>query len=498
MSNLINKFTFDRFVVGPCNQFAHAAAVAVVEQPTKNYNPLFIYADVGLGKTHLLNAIGFHVLSLHKDMNVVYVSAEEFMNELFNSIRYDRMPKFREKYRNIDCLLIDDIQFMAGKERTQEEFFHTFNALHDSGKQIVIACDKCPKDIHYLQDRLLSRFQWGLIVDINPPEIETRIAIIKKKIRENNFPISDNIAHYIASHKEDANINEMEGFLIQINACASLTGREINLDLVEELEQRQMLEVNKMKDIDPPSYKTHPSFFPIKDIIDEIKSIENIQRSGKCITGIPTGFDRLDNLTLGLQRGNLIVVAGRPVMGKTAFALAIARNAALDAGIPVALFSMESSKEMLGKRLLFMEAKIDSNEMNTGTLSDTDCLSLRKAANRLSEVPIFINDSAGISAQEIKVGSRKIQSDHNVGLIIIDYLQLMRSDRSHETRDQEISEICRSLKDLAKELNLPIVVLSQVSRRPEFRDNHRPCLRDLSSLSGSNSIEAEADVVLLI
>lgn len=185
------------------------------------------------------------------------------------------------------------------------------------------------------------------------------------------------------------------------------------------------------------------SFCPIKEIItDEIKSIENNQRSGICITGIPTGFDRLDNLTAGLQRGNLIVVAGRPVMGKTAFAMALARNAALDAGIPVAMFSMESSKEMLGKRLLSMEAKIESGKMNTGTLADTDWLNLMKAANRLSDAPLFINDSTRISAREIKTEIGKIQSDRNIGLIIIDSLQLMRSDRSHDTRDQEISEIC--------------------------------------------------------
>ena len=496
MSNLINKFTFDRFVVGPCNQFAHAAAVAVAEQPAKNYNPLFIYGGVGLGKTHLLNAIGFHALSLHKDMNVVYVSAEEFMNELINSIRYDGMPKFREKYRNLDCLLIDDIQFMAGKERTQEEFFHTFNTLHDSGKQIVIACDKFPKDIPNLQDKLCSRCQWGLIVDINPPEIETRIAIIKKKIQENNFPISDNIAHYIASHKEDANINEMEGFLIRIDACASLTGREINLDLVKELEQRQMLEVNKMKEIDPSSYTIHPSFSPIKEIItDEIKNIENIQRSGRCITGIPTGFDRLDNLTSGLQGGNLIVVAGRPVMGKTAFALAIARNAALLAEAPVAIFSMETAKEKLVQRMLSMEAKLDSRKFRTGDLSEDDWPKLTQAAARLSKAPIFISDYPGITVQEMTARIKQMKESNDIKLIIVDYLQLMKDDRLHYKRGKKISEICQSLKDLARELCLPIVILSQVTRMPEYRSNHRPCIGDLP---GSGVIERDADVILFI
>jgi chromosomal replication initiator protein len=240
-------YSFERFVVGPCNQFAHAASVAVAEQPAKNYNPLFIYGDVGLGKTHLLNAIGFHALSLHKDMNVVYVSAEEFMNELINSIRYDRMPKFREKYRNIDCLLIDDIQFMAGKERTQEEFFHTFNTLHDSGKQIVVTSDKFPKDIPNLESRLRSRFEWGLIADIQPPEIETKIAIIEKKAHENNVVLPHNVAYYVASHVE-SNIRELEGYLIRISAFSSLTGKEIDMNLTKEV-LKKILKRNEKEDV---------------------------------------------------------------------------------------------------------------------------------------------------------------------------------------------------------------------------------------------------------
>ena len=240
-------YSFERFVVGPCNQFAHAASVAVAEQPAKNYNPLFIYGGVGLGKTHLLNAIGFHALSLHKDMNVVYVSAEEFMNELINSIRYDRMPKFREKYRSIDCLLIDDIQFMAGKERTQEEFFHTFNTLHDSGKQIVVTSDKFPKDIPNLESRLRSRFEWGLIADIQPPEIETKIAIIEKKAQENNVVLPHNVAYYVASHVE-SNIRELEGYLIRISAFSSLTGKEIDMNLTKEV-LKKIFKRNEKEDV---------------------------------------------------------------------------------------------------------------------------------------------------------------------------------------------------------------------------------------------------------
>jgi chromosomal replication initiator protein len=233
-SFLNDNYNFDRFVVGACNQFAHAASIAVAKQPAKNYNPLFIYGGSGLGKTHLLNAIGLLTTHTHPSLNIMYVSAEEFMNEMINSIRYDRMPKFREKYRNIGCLLIDDIHFLAGKDRTQEEFFHTFNTLHDSGKQIVVSSDKFPKDIPNLESRLRSRFEWGLIADIQPPEIETKIAIIEKKVQENNIELSNNVVHYIASHVE-SNIRELEGFLVRIGAYSSLTGREIDLDLVKEV-----------------------------------------------------------------------------------------------------------------------------------------------------------------------------------------------------------------------------------------------------------------------
>ena len=246
ISYLNNNYTFDRFVVGPSNQFAHAASIAVGKQPAKNYNPLFIYGGSGLGKTHLLNAIGLMTIDSHPDLHVMYVSAEAFMNEMINSIRYDRMPKFREKYRNIGCLLIDDIQFLAGKDRTQEEFFHTFNTLHDSGKQIVVTSDKFPKDIPNLEVRLRSRFEWGLIADIQPPEIETKIAIIEKKMQESKFELSPAVTHYIASHVE-SNVRELEGFLIRISAYSSLTNREIDLDLVKEVLKTLVKHNNKQE-----------------------------------------------------------------------------------------------------------------------------------------------------------------------------------------------------------------------------------------------------------
>lgn len=247
LTSLNPNYTFERFVIGASNQFAHAASVAVAEQPAKTYNPLFIYGGVGLGKTHLLNAIGLHTLTTNPDMNVVYVSAEAFMNELINCIRFDKMPKFREKYRNIGCLLIDDIQFIAGKDRTQEEFFHTFNSLHDSGKQIVVTSDKFPKEIPNLESRLRSRFEWGLIADIQPPEIETKVAIIEKKAQENNISLPANVAYYIASNAE-SNIREMEGFLLRTVAYASLKHREIDMELVRDV-LKHVISINSRQEV---------------------------------------------------------------------------------------------------------------------------------------------------------------------------------------------------------------------------------------------------------
>lgn len=239
-SSLNPHYSFERFIVGTSNQFAHAAARSVAELPAHNYNPLFIYGGVGLGKTHLINAIGMLTVTLYPKKNVLYVSAEEFMNELINSIRYDKMPEFREKYRKIDCLLIDDIQFIAGKERTQEEFFHTFNTLHDSGKQIVVTSDKFPKEIQNLEARLRSRFEWGLIADIQPPEMETRVAIIRKKAAENDIQVPDDVIQYIAS-VADSNIRELEGILTRIAAYASLTGSEITIETIRDVDRKSVV-----------------------------------------------------------------------------------------------------------------------------------------------------------------------------------------------------------------------------------------------------------------
>jgi len=231
---LNGRYTFDTFIVGPSNQFAHAACRAVAEAPSRSYNPLFIYGGVGLGKTHLMHAVGRYVLHHDSALKLTYISSERFMNEMINAVRYDRILDFRERYRTVDVLLVDDIQFVAGKEGTQTEFFHTFNALYDAQKQIVLSSDRPPHEIPALEERLRSRFEWGLIADIQPPDLETKIAILKRKAEAEAVPLPDNVAIYMAGRIK-SNIRELEGSLIRLIAYASLTGREISLDLAHDV-----------------------------------------------------------------------------------------------------------------------------------------------------------------------------------------------------------------------------------------------------------------------
>jgi len=243
-STLITKYTFDNFIVGSSNQLAHAACLAVATQPGENYNPLFIYGGVGLGKTHLVNAIGHRIHERAKNHRVIYLTSEAFMNQLIGSLRRDRMDDFKNRFRTIDVLIVDDIQFLAGKERTQEEFFHTFNSLHENRKQIVITSDKFPKEIPDLENRLRNRFEWGLIADIQPPDLETRIAILGKKAEAEGINLPETVASFLAAHIR-SNVRELEGSLTRLGAFASLMQSDITIELAKEVLQNTLSQIEK-------------------------------------------------------------------------------------------------------------------------------------------------------------------------------------------------------------------------------------------------------------
>ena len=266
--NLNPKYTFDTFVIGNSNRFAHAACVAVAESPARAYNPLFLYGGVGLGKTHLMHAIGNRIVEDNTASNVLYVTSEKFTNQLINAIKDNKTEIFRNKYRNIDVLLIDDIQFIAGKDRVQEEFFHTFNTLRENGKQIIISSDKPPRDIEFLEDRLKSRFEWGLLADISCPDYETRLAILRKKAQDENIIIDDSILSDIAT-KIDSNIRELEGVFNKIVARASLTHSPITIELAENI-------INEFK---YESEKVISSDF-IKETVSKYFSIDKEELAG--------------------------------------------------------------------------------------------------------------------------------------------------------------------------------------------------------------------------
>lgn len=260
--SLVLKYTFENFVIGASNQFAHAACMAVANQPGDHYNPLFIYGGVGLGKTHLVNAIGHRAAAQRPNLKIVYLSSESFMNELIASLRRDKMDEFKKKFRNVDILIVDDVQFIAGKERTQEEFFHTFNSLYESHKQIVITSDKFPKEIPGLEDRLRNRFEWGLIADIQTPDMETRVAILQKKAEIEGVPLPHDVAIFLASNI-DSNVRELEGALTRLGAFSSLTKTPITVEFAKEV-LRQTLKSAEREVTVEGIQKTICEYFNIK------------------------------------------------------------------------------------------------------------------------------------------------------------------------------------------------------------------------------------------
>lgn len=271
--NLNTLYTFEKFVSGSSNQFAYAASQAVANNPATTYNPLFIYGGVGLGKTHLINAIGNAITRANQHMSVVYYTSEKFMNELINSIRYQKMEEFRNKFRSVDVLLIDDIQFIAGKERTQEEFFHTFNALYESHKQIVVTSDKFPREMPGLEERIRSRFEWGLIADIQPPDTETKVAILKMKAEQNGQTLPDDVAYFLAK-SVNTNIRELEGYLVRIMAYASLMSMPVTETTVREALKDMLVEKSREVTVEEIQ-KTVATYYNVK--VADLRSAKRLK-----------------------------------------------------------------------------------------------------------------------------------------------------------------------------------------------------------------------------
>ena len=292
-SNLIPKYTFENFVIGASNQFAHAACMAVANQPGDHYNPLFIYGGVGLGKTHLVNAIGHWAEAQRAGLKVVYLSSESFMNELIGSLRRDRMDEFKAKFRTVDILILDDVQFIAGKERTQEEFFHTFNSLYESHKQIVITSDKFPKEIPGLEDRLRNRFEWGLIADIQPPDVETRVAILQKKAEVEGVRLPSDVAIFLATHI-NSNVRELEGSLTRLGAFSSLTKTPITLELTKEVLRNTLRGAEKDLTVEGIQ-KTICDYFNIKNRRSKSQATNTKHRPAQagCDVSLPQAYRKL-------------------------------------------------------------------------------------------------------------------------------------------------------------------------------------------------------------
>jgi chromosomal replication initiator protein len=269
--SLIPRYTFDTFIVGPSNQFAHAACRAVAETPSRSYNPLFIHGGVGLGKTHLMHAIGHYVVQHQPGLALTYISSERFMNEMINAVRFDRILDFRSRYRSVDVLLVDDIQFVSGKEGTQNEFFHTFNALHDAQKQIVISSDRPPHEIPALEERLRSRFEWGLIADIQVPDVETKAAILKRKAEEEGVPLANDVAMFMASRIK-SNVRELEGSLIRLIAYSSLTTKPLTIELAQDV-LRNVIDLDEKAITIEQIQKFVAEYYHLK--LNELKSRNN-------------------------------------------------------------------------------------------------------------------------------------------------------------------------------------------------------------------------------
>lgn len=487
MPALNGKYSLDNFVVGKSNKFAYAAAQAIMESPGDVYNPLVIYGETGTGKTHLLNAIANYFKEQNPDMNILYMTAEEMIRDIIESIRSCTTKEMREKYNDADVLIVDDIQLIAGKEATQEEFFHLFNIVHGKGKQIILSLNVDPHKMEGLEGRILSRLMWGLVADMDTPDIEMKKVLINRFAESYDATLDPSVLDYMANNVI-SNVFELEGFTKEITLYAktnNVPAEMITVTDVENLLRKEQRQNNHNMDAINDD-DTLSGMYEINSVIVN-ETVRNMVVSDS-FDGVKTGFETLDRLINGFGKGQLIVLGARPAMGKTTFACSVIDNVCIKEKKSCVYFSPAYSKESIVQRLIRIHGGIKSREDDLEKVSGS--------ASDIVDSPLWIDDTPAIYVDEVIQKCRELRKSKEIDLIVVDYLQLVSDmiEKENSTLAQQ-KQIIGKLKHLAEELNCAILVLSQLNRSAEKRTRHFPCVADFPAHA---AIGKYADVILLL
>jgi replicative DNA helicase len=497
-----SSLTFDNFVVGTANQLAVAEAKKVADHSNLSSNPLFIYGDDGLGKTHLLQAIANQIRIDRPHEKVCFLHAERFVSDVVRAYQTNKFQDFKDFYHSLDLLLIDDIQFLSGKSKTQEELFYIYEGLIGAGKQIILAGDIPLNKIPGVESRLISRLVGGLTVAVESPDIQTRVSILLCKSNSYKTTVDEEVAFFIAKNVR-SNIRALEGALVRVNAYAKFHNLPITVGLTKEALKDiiSMEEGNAREKSSLNSDVVHigDSFSDIsKLVVGAVDCIKTSKYKSGATSGIATRFPSLDHYTSGLQRGDLIVVAGRPCMGERDFVRNIAMHVALDNKLPVAIVENETGGIVLATNMIASIAKIDRHSLRNGKVEDVESDRIAVAANILCKAPIHYSSLTPVSEQELGEQLRGLnQRVGGLGLVMVDCFPELKlcGEQMNDYDVNKVARISRYLKYLAKELNVPVIVLSPVNQVIEDRCNKWPTLTDLP---GMGAIANAADLVLMI
>lgn len=487
MSALNEKYSLDNFVVGKSNKFAYAAAQAIMESPGDVYNPLVVFGETGTGKTHLLNAIANYFKEQNPDMNILYMTAEEMIIDIIESIRSSTTKEMREKYNNADVLIVDDIQRIAGKEATQDEFFHLYNIVHGRGKQIVLSLNMDPHKIEGLEGRILSRIMWGLVADMDLPDIEMKKALINRFAESYEASLSPSAVDYVAN-AITSNTFELEGFVKEIMLYAKTNNMPPEKIAVVELE-KLLRKKQHSSDHMEKTINDNDILNGMHEINDAIvnETVRNMVVSDS-YDGVKTGFGTLDRLINGFGKGQLIVLGARPAMGKTTFACSVIDNVCIKGNKSCVYFSPAYSKESIVQRLIRIHGGIRSDENDLEKASDS--------AADIVDSSLWIDDTPAIYVDEMIQKCRELREIRDIDLIVVDYLQLVSDivEKENSTLAEQ-KQIIGKLKYLAEECNCAILVLSQLNRSAEKRKRHFPIVADFPTHTALGKF---ADVILLL